>query len=51
MDDELQSAAREYLEERGVDDDMAEFLHEYMANKDRAELVSWLKNVKSFVRR
>lgn len=40
-----------YLEERGVDDELAEFLHEYMVNKDKSELLRWLRIVESYVQK
>ncbi|XP_031279536.1 uncharacterized protein At2g39795, mitochondrial isoform X1 [Pistacia vera] len=46
---ELRKTLREYLEARGVNDELSVFLHEYMMNKDRIELIRWLGNVKSFV--
>eukprot|EP00268_Persea_americana_P013358 TRINITY_DN15838_c0_g1_i1.p1 TRINITY_DN15838_c0_g1~~TRINITY_DN15838_c0_g1_i1.p1 ORF type:complete len:255 (-),score=52.78 TRINITY_DN15838_c0_g1_i1:308-1030(-) len=49
LDDEFQEALYEFLEARGVNDDLAVFLHDYMMNKDRIELIRWLGNVKSFV--
>ncbi|KAJ9702647.1 hypothetical protein PVL29_004401 [Vitis rotundifolia] len=49
LDDKLRNALREFLEERGVNDELSVFLHEYMMNKDRTELIQWLRNVKSFV--
>ncbi|KAG1326611.1 hypothetical protein COCNU_01G005450 [Cocos nucifera] len=51
LDEELQSAVREFLEERGVNDDLAEFLHGYMANKDKTELLRLLRNVESYVKK
>nr|XP_010927519.1 uncharacterized protein At2g39795, mitochondrial [Elaeis guineensis]XP_010927520.1 uncharacterized protein At2g39795, mitochondrial [Elaeis guineensis] len=49
LDKGMQSAVQEYLEERGVDDELAEFLHEYMMNKDKAELLRWLRIVEAYV--
>ena len=49
MDAKLQKALKEYLEARGVNDELAVFLHEFMVNKDRTELIRWLGNVKTFV--
>lgn len=49
LDPKLQKALHEYLEARGVNDELAIFLHAYMVNKDRTELLKWLENVKSFV--
>ncbi|GLU01261.1 hypothetical protein SLE2022_185740 [Rubroshorea leprosula] len=45
----LQKTLREYLEARGVNDELSVFLHDYMKNKDRIELIQWLSTVKSFV--
>ncbi|TVU10421.1 hypothetical protein EJB05_43947 [Eragrostis curvula] len=49
----LDSAEREavikFLKEREVDEELAGFLHEYMANKEKMELFRWLKTVESFV--
>ncbi|KAJ4953462.1 hypothetical protein NE237_030294 [Protea cynaroides] len=49
LDDELQNAYQEFLEERGVNDELAVFLHGYMVNKDRTEFIRWLGNVRSFI--
>ncbi|CAN6470859.1 unnamed protein product [Victoria cruziana] len=49
LDDELQDALQEFLEARGVNDELAIFLHQYMLNKDKAEYIHWLEKVKSFV--
>ncbi|XVE97357.1 hypothetical protein REPUB_Repub03eG0012700 [Reevesia pubescens] len=49
MNGKLQNAVRDYLEVRGVNSELCVFLHEYMMNKDRIELIKWLGNVKSFV--
>ncbi|KAL6844581.1 hypothetical protein ACP4OV_025240 [Aristida adscensionis] len=46
---EEREAVTDFLEEREVDDELAEFLHDYMANKERMELLRWLKTVESFV--
>ncbi|PKA48286.1 Uncharacterized protein AXF42_Ash020721 [Apostasia shenzhenica] len=51
LDDELQDATRKYLEERGVNDDLAEFLHVYMENKDKTEYIRWMLNVESYVKK
>lgn len=49
LDPKLQKALHEYLEARGVNDELSYFLHRYMINKDRIELLRWLETVKSFV--
>ncbi|XP_020242491.1 uncharacterized protein At2g39795, mitochondrial-like [Asparagus officinalis] len=51
LDEELQRAVRDYLEERGVNDELAEFLHGYVEGKDRGELVRWLKNIEACVKK
>lgn len=49
MEDELQDSVYRFLEERGISDDLAEFLHQYMKNKDKAEYIRWMEAVKSYV--
>ncbi|XP_062194857.1 uncharacterized protein At2g39795, mitochondrial-like [Phragmites australis] len=51
LDEEMQSAVRDYLEQRGVNDDLAAFLHSYMENKEHAELIRWLKNVECYIKK
>lgn len=48
---EVQTAVLCYLAEREVDDELAVFLHQYMANKDKAELLRWLKTVEAYVQK
>lgn len=45
----LQKGLREYLEARGVNNELSVFLHEYMMNKDRIELIQWLRVVNHFL--
>ncbi|KAG2645167.1 uncharacterized protein At2g39795, mitochondrial-like [Panicum virgatum] len=42
-------AVTKFLKEREVDEELAEFLHGYMANKEKMELLRWLKTVESFL--
>ncbi|THU54178.1 hypothetical protein C4D60_Mb10t22290 [Musa balbisiana] len=51
LEKEVRRQVISYLEERGVDDDLAEFLHEYMTNKDKVELLRWLRIVESYVQK
>lgn len=51
LDEEMQNAVREYLEKRGVNEELAVFLHGYMANKDRTELLRWLSNIETYVKK
>ncbi|KAL9226739.1 hypothetical protein vseg_002513 [Gypsophila vaccaria] len=45
----LRKALHEYLEARGVNDDLSFFLHHLMVNKDRSEFLRWLGKLKTFV--
>lgn len=49
LDDELQDSLYDFLEARGIGDDLAVFLHQYITNKDKKEYICWLEKVKSFV--
>ncbi|XP_021769420.1 uncharacterized protein At2g39795, mitochondrial-like [Chenopodium quinoa] len=49
LDPKLRKALHQYLEARGVDGELSVFLHHYMVNKDRTELLRWLETVKCFV--
>ncbi|KAK2644735.1 hypothetical protein Ddye_019930 [Dipteronia dyeriana] len=49
LDDDLQDSLYEFLEERGIDEKLAEFLHEYMVNKDKTEFIRWMETVKSYI--
>lgn len=49
LDDDLQNSLYEYLEARGVDDQLAVFLHKYMKNKDKTEFIKWMETVKAFI--
>ncbi|WCJ30372.1 Mitochondrial glycoprotein family protein [Euphorbia peplus] len=48
---ELQQRLGEFLKERGVNDELSGFLHEYMTNKDKIERIQWFAKLKSFVER
>lgn len=49
LDDELQDSLYEFLEARGIGDDLAIFLHSYMKNKDKTEFMKWMGTVKSYI--
>ncbi|CAI9786808.1 unnamed protein product [Fraxinus pennsylvanica] len=49
LDDELQDSLYDFLEARGINDELAEYLHQYMKNKDKTEYIRWMETVKSFV--
>ncbi|KAK9282311.1 hypothetical protein L1049_005225 [Liquidambar formosana] len=49
LDDELQNSLYEFLERRGINDELAVFLHEYVTNKDKTEFIRWMGSVKSFI--
>ncbi|XP_066390712.1 uncharacterized protein At2g39795, mitochondrial-like isoform X2 [Miscanthus floridulus] len=46
---EEREAVAKFLKEREVDDELAGFLHDYMANKEKMELLRWLKTIESFL--
>lgn len=49
LDDELQDTLYEFLEARGINDEMAIFLHEYIRNKGKTEFIRWMGTVKSYI--
>ncbi|KAJ6828907.1 uncharacterized protein M6B38_358875 [Iris pallida] len=51
LPEDLQKVMLDYLEEGGVDDELAMFLHQYMANKDKSEILRWMKKIESFVKK
>ncbi|XP_076882698.1 uncharacterized protein At2g39795, mitochondrial-like [Bidens hawaiensis] len=51
LDKKFQSAMYEFLNARGVNDNLCLFLHRYVWNKDKVERIQHLKLVKSYVER
>lgn len=51
LNEDFRKAVHEFLGVRGIDDELSVFLHDYMMNKDRIELIQWLRNVKSYVKK
>ncbi|CAL5440308.1 unnamed protein product [Camellia sinensis] len=49
LDDELQDSLYDFLEARGINDDLAVFLHGYMNNKDKTEFIRWMGTAKTFI--
>ncbi|XP_028805892.1 uncharacterized protein At2g39795, mitochondrial [Neltuma alba] len=49
LNTEIQNKFLEYLKTRGINNELCAFLHQYMANKDRIELLRYLGSVKSFI--
>eukprot|EP00878_Enallax_costatus_P000814 GHUV01000939.1.p1 GENE.GHUV01000939.1~~GHUV01000939.1.p1 ORF type:complete len:252 (+),score=58.73 GHUV01000939.1:177-932(+) len=49
LDSELQNAFREYITERGINEDLGEFLRHLMFDKEQQEYMHWLDTVKDFV--
>ncbi|KAI3868191.1 hypothetical protein MKW92_017024 [Papaver armeniacum] len=49
LEDKLQSSLQEFLDVRGVSEELAVSLHEYMKNKDKIERIQWMGNVRSFI--
>ena len=50
LDEKMQSAVQDYLEQIGVNDGLAAILHTYMENKEHTELIRWLKNVECHIK-
>ena len=51
LDDELQDSLYDFLEERGIDDKLAEFLHAYMRYKDKNEYLRWMESMKTYIQK
>ncbi|KAH0889068.1 hypothetical protein HID58_051497 [Brassica napus] len=49
LDENLHKAFNKFLEIRGINPTITDFLADYLANKDKREHLRWLKDVKSFV--
>ncbi|CAM8915546.1 unnamed protein product [Rhodiola kirilowii] len=49
LDDQLQDAFYYFLEERGVTDDLAIFLHDTVKKKEKSEYIRWMGAVKSYI--
>ncbi|KAJ7534481.1 hypothetical protein O6H91_02G049300 [Diphasiastrum complanatum] len=50
LDEELQKQFQRFLEARGINEDLCDFLMKFMPEKERQEYVRWLKNVEAFVK-
>ncbi|KAI3470790.1 hypothetical protein Pfo_027453 [Paulownia fortunei] len=49
LDDNLQEAFHKYLEIRGINPSTADYLLDYMVDKEGREYRTWLKNLQKFV--
>lgn len=49
LDENVQSSFEQYLETRGIDSDLADFIIEYASHRENKEYVNWLKKFKTFV--
>ncbi|KZT24864.1 mitochondrial glyco protein [Neolentinus lepideus HHB14362 ss-1] len=49
LDVAVQEAFEQFLQERGINENLALFIPEYAEHKEQKEYVKWLENVKSFV--
>jgi len=49
LDEGVQALFERYLEERGINTALANFLPDYVEYKEQKEYLQWLQNVKSFV--
>ncbi|KAL6937723.1 hypothetical protein ACO0RG_004242 [Hanseniaspora osmophila] len=48
LDEELQDSLELYLQSRGIDSELANFVYEYADFQENNEYINWLKNMKSF---
>ncbi|KAL7121690.1 hypothetical protein ACP275_01G000400 [Erythranthe tilingii] len=48
LNTQLRNEFYKFLNTRGVNDGLSNFLHKYMINKDRIELIHWLGKVQSY---
>jgi complement component 1 Q subcomponent-binding protein len=49
LDEDLQVLLERYLDERGINTQLALFIPDYIDFKEQKEYLSWLENVKGFV--
>ncbi|KAI8804975.1 mitochondrial glycoprotein [Cladochytrium replicatum] len=49
IDEELQDLFHKYIEERGIDTGLSEFIPEYLEKKEQKEYMNWLGSIKGFV--
>lgn len=49
LDENLQSALEQYLESRGIDSDLANFISDYSSIRENEEYILWLKKIQNFV--
>ncbi|THC89914.1 hypothetical protein EYZ11_010626 [Aspergillus tanneri] len=49
LDEDLQTFMERYLEERGINAELANMIPDYIQVKEQKEYVRWLENVKNFV--
>lgn len=51
LDDDLQDSLYDFLEARGIDDKLTEFLHKYMRSKDKNEYLRWMDSLKTYIQK
>lgn len=49
LDENVQSSFESYLEARGINNELADFITEYSVHRENKEYLNWLKNFKTFV--
>ena len=49
LDEKMQKAFTDYLEERGVDAELGEYLLQAADSKEQKEYLRWLKGIKGFL--
>jgi len=49
LDEQMQKAFVDYLEERGIDAELGDYLLQAADSKEQKEYLQWLKGVKGFL--
>lgn len=49
LDENVQSSFEKFIEVRGIDLDLAEFILEFSAHRENKEYLNWLKNIKTIL--
>jgi complement component 1 Q subcomponent-binding protein len=51
LDENLQKQFKKFLEARGIDGNLADYLSDLMEDKEKREYSRWLQNIEAFVKK
>jgi complement component 1 Q subcomponent-binding protein len=51
LDETLQKQFEKYLDERGINGELSNYLLDLLEDKEQREYIRWLKNIESFVKK